>query len=64
MESSRDFLISLVYLIISSERFLILKIASSIFLILSLVLVIGNFLADIALALLDPRIRDMSGGDA
>ena len=30
----------------------------------SVILVIGNFLADIALALLDPRIRDMSGGDA
>ena len=39
-------------------------VASSIFLILSLVLVIGNFIADIILALLDPRIRDMSGGEA
>ena len=51
-------------LILSSVLNMDIYVASSIFLILSLVLVIGNFLADIALALLDPRIRDMSGGDA
>ena len=36
----------------------------SIFMILSLILVIGNFVADCILALLDPRIRDMAGGAA
>ena len=51
-------------LILSSVLNMDIYVASSIFMILSLVLVIGNFLADIALALLDPRIRDMSGGDA
>ena len=51
-------------LILSSVTTMDIYVASSIFLILSLVLVIGNFIADIILALLDPRIRDMSGGEA
>ena len=32
-------------------------VTASIFMILSVILVIGNFLADVALALLDPRVR-------
>ena len=51
-------------LILSSVTTMDIYVASSIFLILSLVLVIGNFIADIILALLDPRIRDMSGCEA
>ena len=51
-------------LILSYVTTMDIYVASSIFLILSLVLVIGNFIADIILALLDPRIRDMSGGEA
>ena len=51
-------------LILNSVLNMDIYIASSIFMILSLVLVVGNFIADIALALLDPRIRDLSGGKA
>jgi peptide/nickel transport system permease protein len=32
-------------------------VTATIFLLLSVILIIGNFLADIALALIDPRIR-------
>ena len=51
-------------LILNSVFNMDIYVASSIFMILSLVLVIGNFIADIALSLLDPRIRDLSGGEA
>ena len=51
-------------LILSSVSSMDIYVASSIFMILSLVLVVGNFIADCFLALLDPRIRDMSGGAA
>ena len=51
-------------LILSSVSSMDIYVASSIFMILSLILVIGNFVADCILALLDPRIRDMAGGAA
>ena len=51
-------------LVLSSVSSMDIYVASSIFMILSLVLVIGNFIADCFLALLDPRIRDMAGGAA
>ena len=51
-------------LVLSSVSSMDIYVASSIFMILSLVLVIGNFVADCFLALLDPRIRDMAGGAA